>query len=187
MGGKVINWNDYIIEGNITTLRITNRKGEVINVLIDTEDLERVKNHNWSCGWRDGYQKRYYIQYSKYLGMINNKPKYKSILLHKFIMEVWDKRKVDHIDHNSLNNRKYNLRPIENKLNLRNRKSKNSNNKSGHRNVCWHKWDNCWVVQLMVEGKNKVLKRFKKDQLEEAGAYAKKIRQELYGEYAGED
>ena len=186
MAGKIINHNDYFIEENITTLRITNRKGVVINVLIDTEDLDRIKNHNWCGGWRKGYQNRHYIQYSEYQGTINGKPKYKSILLHKFIMDVWDKRKVDHINHDSLDNTRKNLRVIENKLNLLNRKSKNSNNKSGFRNVSWHERDNRWVVQLQVEGKNTILKRFKKDQLEEAGVYAEEMRQKYYGEYKGE-
>ena len=179
MSGIIITHNDYFIEGSVTTLRITNTKGKVINVLIDTEDLNRVKNHNWSAGWRKGYQNRYYIQYSDY-----SSGKCKSILLHKFIMDVWDKRKVDHINHDSLKNTKENLRVIENKLNLRNRKSKNSNNKSGHRNVSWN--GNTWSVQLIVDGVNTCLKRFKKDQLEEAGIYAEKMRQELYGEYKGE-
>ena len=182
MAGKVINWNDYFINSDVTTLRITNKKGRIINVLIDTEDLEKIKEYNWSAGWRGGYQKRYYIQYSDY-----STGKCKSILLHKFIMDVWDNREVDHIDHDSLNNRKYNLRPSEVKNNAKNRKGKNSNNKSGYRNVCWHKHDNCWAVQLQINGKNKVLKRFRPNQLEEAGKYAEEMRKKYYGEYAGEN
>ena len=36
-----------------------------------------------------------------------------------------------------------------------------------------------------VDGKTKCIKRFKKNELEEAGKYAEKMRQELYGEFAG--
>ncbi len=36
-----------------------------------------------------------------------------------------------------------------------------------------------------MNGKNTVLKKFKENELEEAGKYAKKMRKELYGEFAG--
>ena len=43
-----------------------------------------------------------------------------------------------------------------------------------------------WSVQLQIEGKNTTLKRFKKNQLDEAGSYAEKMRKEIYGEeFAG--
>ena len=44
---------------------------------------------------------------------------------------------------------------------------------------------NGWSVQLQVEGKNTTLKRFKKDQLKEAGEFAEEMRQKYYGEFAG--
>jgi len=40
-------------------------------------------------------------------------------------------------------------------------------------------------VQIQIEGVNTTLKRFKKDQLEEAGEYAEKMRVKYYGEFAG--
>ena len=67
--------------------------------------------------------------------------------------------------------------------NLRNREGRNKNNHSGYRNVSWN--GNGWSVQLQVDGKTKCIKRFKKNELEEAGKYAEQMRQELYGEFAG--
>lgn len=40
-------------------------------------------------------------------------------------------------------------------------------------------------MQLQVDGRNKPLKRFNEDELEEAGKYAEKMRKELYGKFAG--
>lgn len=59
------------------------------------------------------------------------------------------------------------------------------NNRSGYRNVCWEKKSKRWIVQLQVNGKNTVLKKFKENELEEAGKYAEKMRKELYGKFAG--
>jgi len=54
-----------------------------------------------------------------------------------------------------------------------------------HRNVCWDSRDNCWLVQLRVEGRNTCLKKFPLEQLEEAGVFAEEMRQKYYGEFAG--
>ena len=101
-------------------------------------------------------------------------------------MGVIDKDKViDHINHNTLDNRKENLRVIADSNNSKNRKTKNSNNKSGYRNVSWSKSENAWKVQISINGKNTYLKSFPYEQLEEAGRYAEEMRQKYYGEYAG--
>ena len=90
---------------------------------------------------------------------------------------------VDHINGNTFDNRKTNLRIVEDSNNLTNRKSKNSNNKSGYRNVCWSKSESKWLVQLQINGKNTVLGKF--DDVDEAGRFAEEMRQKYYGEFAG--
>ena len=90
---------------------------------------------------------------------------------------------IDHINHKPRDNRKENLRPISISDNSRNRKTRNRNNKSGYRNVCWD--GKRWIVQLQVEGKNKVLGRFKEEELEEAGKFAEQMREKYYGAFAG--
>ena len=91
------------------------------------------------------------------------------------------KHVVDHINNNDLDNRKSNLRIADRDDNSKNRKSKNSNNKSGYRNVC--NINGWWCVQLMINGKNTRLARFKN--VDEAGTYAEVARQKYYGDYAG--
>lgn len=184
MGGKIKYYNEYNIKGDITELIITRSTGEKIVVLIDTEDLDRVSKHNWCAGWRGGYQQRYYIQYIDYY--YNDKGEYKgrTILLHKFLMDVWDKRKVDHINHDSLNNTKINLRVISNSKNLQNRKGANQNGSTGVRNVNRSNDPDILWVQFMKDGI-----RYKWDfpasQFEEACKFAEIKRKEIFGEYAG--
>jgi len=49
--------------------------------------------------------------------------------------------------------------------------------------VSWN--GNTWSVQLQIDGKNTTLKRFPKDQLDEAVIFAEEMRQKYYGEWAG--
>lgn len=178
--------NNYIIdkENNLAKIELK-RRGEKENLwtIIDLEDLEKVLNfpYTWFAKYSWANQS-YYAMATEYLGTIDGKPKYKIVALHQFILGT--EKAVDHIEHNTLDNRKSKLREIEQDNNLRNRKGKNSNNKSGYRNVSWD--GSAWIVQLQVNRKNTCLGRFPKDQLEEAGKFAEEMRKKYYGEkYAG--
>lgn len=94
---------------------------------------------------------------------------------------------VDHIHHDTLDNRKVNLRSTETIYNTKNRKSRNSNNTTGYRNVIYNKTykKKPYHVQLQVNGKNKVLGRF--DDVDEAGEFAKQMREKYYGEFKGKN
>lgn len=120
---------------------------------------------------------------TEYIGIVDGKPKYYIHHFHMDIMNAKGDEKVDHINYNTMDNRKNNLRITTNENNNKHRKSKNKNNKSGYRNVSWN--GSGWSVQIQIDGKNTTLKRFKKDQLDEAGAYAEKMRKKYYGEFAG--
>lgn len=72
---------------------------------------------------------------------------------------------IDHIDHNSLNNKIENLREVtvlENNLN----RSKQKNNKSGCTGVCWSKAKNKWKAKITFKGKTKEIGFF--ENIEEA-------------------
>jgi hypothetical protein len=72
---------------------------------------------------------------------------------------------VDHIDGDATNNRPNNLR-LANHIENGHNRSKNRNNKSGHKGVSWYKNLRKWVAEIMVDGKRKRLGCF--DQLEDA-------------------
>ena len=183
---KVRGFNDYEIRGDITAIFLRKRDGRIFETIIDTKNLERIKNLGigWNAAWIKSVDK-YYAKSSEYRGSGQyGKTRY----LHIEIMQVSaDEYVVDHKNNNRLDNREENLRVTKQLLNTKNRTSKPKNNTSGYRNVSWHKRDNCWVVQLQIEGKNTVLKRFHYEQLEEAGAFAEEMRQKYYGEFAGKN
>jgi len=182
LGGVIKYLNEYITEGVITKLIITRGTGEKVIVLIDTEDLPRVRKHNWSAGWRKD-KDRYYIQFIDYYYDENGVYKGKTILLHKYIMEAYGKyRQVDHEDHDSLNNKKENLRVVVAGNNSANRSGANKNNSTGVRNVCYIRGK--YLVQIMKSGE-RYKWEFESDQFEEACKFAEQMRKELFGKYAG--
>jgi len=176
-------FNDYIIEDNITKIIMTNKNNEKIITIIDTEDLERVKSFGvrW-CAKRDKHNKLYYAMGTKW-EIVNDEPKLITYCLNILLVNGKKGYHVDHINNDSLDNRKENLRIATVSNNTRNRKSKNSNNSSGYRNVCWIKSKGQWVVQLHIDGKNKRLGYF--NDVHEAGKFAEEMRKKYYKEFAG--
>lgn len=177
--------NNYIIdeENGIAKIELHRRNGENVYTIIDLEDLERVINYPYT--WFAQYRKEldnYYVRCTNYSNMKNGLSSV--VFLHQFIMSA-DGIDVDHINNNTLDNRKQNLRVTQHGNNTKNRHGKNSNNTSGHRNVTWSKSENAWVVQLQIDGKGTRLKKFSYEQLDEAGKFAEEMRQKYYGEYAG--
>lgn len=179
--------NEYKIKGDYVIIYLNRRNGEVYETLIDLEDLEKIEKIDYT--FYPKYYKNidgFYAVATEYLGYKNGKPKYGEIRLHKIIMNYYDNKKhIDHINHNTLDNRKSNLRLTEVKKNLKNRKSKNSNNTTGYRNVSYIKSKNKYIVQLQIDGKNTILGEF--DDVHEAGKFANKMREKHYKSYKGKN
>jgi len=177
-------FNEYKIEGNTTILYFTDRKKNKYKILIDTEDLQKLIDfgYPWGVAYKPDIDS-YYAKTTQYISCINRKVSNKNIELHRFIMNANKGEYIDHINHNTLDNRKENLRITRNNQNIKNRKGKNKNNKSGYRNVSWNNFKNQWVVQLQVNGENTQLGYF--DNVDDAGKFAEEMREKYYGEFKG--
>jgi hypothetical protein len=178
-------FNEYRIDGEVTTIFLRGSLSEEHpTTIIDTKNLQKLIDANLS--WHPHFEpnkKCLYIFASEYLGIINNKPKYKVHKLYRFVLGETDSRVlIDHINNDTFDNRECNLRRTTHAKNMKNRREKNSNNTSGYRNVC--KINGKWVIQIQVDGKNKVLGRFK--DINEASEFAEKMRKQYYGEFAGQ-
>ena len=179
--------NNYIINEEDKTVRIElrRRKAENMWTIIDLEDLEYVIKLTWYARYNRSNQ-CYYATHTVYSSEI--KTTERSIGLQYYLMNNENNPDwyIDHINHDTMDNRKSNLRITTNKCNLRNRDSKNSNNVSGYRNVMFdkRKKKKPYVVQLQINGKNTRLGSF--DDVHEAGEFAKQMREKYYGEFAGE-
>ncbi|MBD8839392.1 HNH endonuclease [Paenibacillus sp. CFBP 13594] len=172
--------NSYRIEGNDLILILDRRNNAPLETIVDLDIIHKLKESDlkFSAKW-DSHTGGYYVQACKYLGVIEKKKyKYKTVYLHKFVLGYEGKHKVDHIDHNTLNNRRENLRILESRKNSLNRNGANKNSKTGVRNVCFNKSMGLFQVQFQVNGKNTTFGFF--SSLQEAKVFAEKTRDNIY-------
>lgn len=173
---------NYEIKTDYTILYIP-YKNLLFEVLIDTEDLQRILEFRYSWGISKHKQRDYFYAVStKYIGKNETNSYSRPQRMNRFILNYTGDNFVDHINLNSLDNRKSNLRIATNSQNLKNRIKKNKNNKTGYRNVCFV--DGWYIVQLQINGKNKIVGKSK--DVHDAGRIAEELRKKYYGDFSGE-
>jgi hypothetical protein len=91
-----------------------------------------------------------------------------------------NKKEVDHIDGNSLNNNPLNLRETNRFQNSYNSKLR-KNNTSGHKGICWYASKSKWVVRIRKNGKNHFLGLFANK--EDAIKTSIEARKKLHGTF----
>jgi len=184
--GQTKPFNDYTIVGNTVEIHIYS-KGNLYKVLVDLEDLDRLKelNRPWHLQWSNKIKDYYIITGISYY-TDTGEYKQKTLYLHRFLMNVTKhSEKVHHKDHNPFNNRKYNLEITTNPENSADRQKANSNNKIGVRNVNFiEKLDEYWVQICKNYKRYKWI--FPSDQFKEACEFAKEKRREIFGKYSGD-
>lgn len=85
-------------------------------------------------------------------------------LLHRVILGLTDTdNHGDHRDHDSLNNRRHNLRPATVGQNLRNQR-KRRNSSSQYLGVSWCERDGCWRAHCQVDKKHRALGSFETEE-----------------------
>ena len=104
--------------------------------------------------------------------------------MHRLITGCPIGMKVDHINHNTLDNRKENLRICTQQQNSFNRQ-KYSRNTSGCIGVNIDKRRDKWFAQIMINGRTKFLGYYKDKQ--SAIVARKKAEEEYFGEYANKE
>lgn len=134
--------------------------------LVDIEDYDRVMEYNW--WFSNGYA-------TAAVNGTKNR-------MHRFIMNITDpKTVVDHKFHNTLDNRKSQLRICTQSQNSMNSRSKTGSS-SKYKGVTWHTRNNKWEARIGSNGKKHYLGTFENEE-DAAKAYNKKAL-ELFGEFA---
>jgi len=144
--------NEYEIRGDVTAIFLKRKDGSRLETLIDTADLPRAMEFPWAWGphW-DRHTKSFYSEGKSYHGQ-GKKREYYS--LHRWIMQPEPGYEVDHINHDTLDNRRRNLRILPKGTNQQNYAGARKDNKSsGIRGVSWNKKLNKWVAKYR---KNKI-------------------------------
>lgn len=117
-------YNDYFIDfKKFTIFYINTIKFGVIKVFVDSEDKYKLFDLKISIS-KDNHAKTFYA-------------KTKNGSVHRIVMnlEKFNKNIVDHINKNGLDNRKNNLRIVDNSINLRNQNQR-IDNTSGIKELC---------------------------------------------------
>lgn len=156
--------NRYEIQGEKTVIFIE-YKEIILECAIDTKDLEKVSSIKGKWHANKHHTGRYYIR---------GPYKSKKVLLHRFLMEPSEKMVVDHINNNSLDNRRRNLRIVTNAENKQNLVGARSDSKNGIRGVYFNEKSKKWMGRITVNGKYKGLGSFQTR--EEAEIEVKKAR-----------
>ena len=132
----------------------------------DLEDYELIKEHRWNM--RNGY----------IVADIDGT----KVSLHRLVMGVTDSDlKVDHIQHNKTDNRKSQLRIVDNSQNSMNRR-RAINNTSGITGVRFNTQNNKWQAYIGIDGELIHLGYF--DDASRAIDVRNKAEEKYFGEYS---
>lgn len=106
-----IKGNEIKIFNDFAKIIVNSKKFGIKEVLIDLDDIEKVKKYTWCLT-----HGRDMILYA-----MTKTSENKTIKLHRYLMNCPNNKVIDHINHNTLDNRKFNLKVCsraENNLNL---------------------------------------------------------------------
>ncbi len=145
--------------------------------LVDDEDYANLNQFRWQVNGKGKPGNSFYAV----RGINGQGQDAPTVRMHREIMEAKKGQIVDHIDGNSLNNQRSNLRFCTTRENALNSKHR-INNTSGYRGVSWNKQIEKWSVDLWYYGK-KVHMGYFIDKERAVDAY-KKAAKEHYGKFS---
>lgn len=165
--------NEFIIQEDYCIIPIK-YKSIIKNVIIDIDDIEKCKKYKWCIQEAKTSKSNNYIRVCCH---INNK----TIKLHRYILnETNPSIEIDHINGNTLDNRKNNLRLCKHINNMKNQKL-NKNNTSGYKGVYYNKTTNKWWAEIHYNNKKIWLGSY--IELNDAIKARKEAETKYFGEY----
>ena len=129
----------------------------------DLEDYDKIKDYYWSFE-------------NEYVVCINE-----GLRLHRLVMGAKDNEEVDHIRHETYDNRKFKLRRCSSMKNLWNR-GLYKNNTSGVTGVSWHVDNGKWLARITVNEEIIHLGYF--NNFDEAVKTRKEAEEKYFGEWS---
>jgi hypothetical protein len=166
--------NQFERRGSEIAIFLNRSDGTILKTSISANDFEKVNEFSgtWYARWNKG-TKSFYVMGN--LPTVNGKRG--TVYLHRLILEAEPGLVPDHINHDTLNNTRDNLRLLTHAENLQNRTGPQLNCKSGVRGVYWFKPHNKWMAKLRLNGKDIFIGYFK--DLEKAKLAIEEARKKL--------
>ena len=152
--------------------------GKGLYAIVNAVDYDWLMQWKWSAQWNK-YTKSFYAVRREY-----RDGKETAILMHREILGLprkSDGRCGDHINHQTIDNRRSNIRIATRSQNLQNQLIR-SNNTSGYKGVSYHKPSRKWLAHIGINGRLRHLGGY--STREEAAEVYRKAASELYGEFA---
>lgn len=125
--------NTYRTEGDVTFIALYAVSGELIaETMIDAGDLDKaaILSNKWYARW-DKNGNCFYV-----VGFKGDTKTYPMVILHRALLDCPLGMQVDHINHDTLDNRRANLRTVTPSQNKQNNRGSQKNSKTGVRGVC---------------------------------------------------
>jgi hypothetical protein len=118
-----------------------------LKTIVDDFDYEYLNQFKWFASYRDSTKSHVAVRHvNKGFG------KYDSVYMHRDILRPEPHLCVDHINHDTLDNRRANIRVVTHQENHRNHLL-NANNTSGACGVSWHSAANKWRAHIRIDGR----------------------------------
>ena len=147
---------------------------------VDDDDFESLSKNHWWVEFNKGTRTFVAKRESRKRDQCGPG---KNIYMHREIMNPPVGLLVDHINHDTLDNQKNNLRLATSTQNAQNRKGPTSRNKCGHLGVHFEKQCGKWEANIRVNGKK--IRLGQSRDIETAIARRKAAVIKYFGEFAG--
>ena len=172
----MIKINKFIEHEYYYEMIIDSPKNGIFNIKIDKEDYEKIRIYPWAIS-KVRMTSGIYLYYAS--SCAANKI-YGTGLLHRIVMNAPLDKDVDHINGDTCDDRKFNLRFCVQEQNSRNSRTR-TNNKSGHKGVCWDKSCNKWMAYIMSNYTHHTLGYF--DDINDAVKCREDAEKKYFGEF----
>lgn len=164
--------NKYNIKGDNVTIILNGGK----STLISLEDLGRAKEMPFTWyAHQSPHGRKFYVVANIY----EEDGTRKGVKLHRWLMNPLEDEVVDHINHDTLDNRRCNLRNVSAIFNFQNRETHNRNSSTGIRGVSYRK--DTRKYRARIYHKRKVIYTDNFDTLHEAENAITTKRREIFG------